>query len=238
MATGRIPINGTAAIQSTIVDAKGDLIAGTGADAVARLAVGTNGHTLVADSSEATGLKWQAASSGALTLITPTSIANSGGSASLTGALTVATGVTSVSINGVFSATYTNYLIEVFAISAVSAGGIATRLRASGVDTAGSNYQYGQNVVTYAGAGSVAGLTTASNWDIGSGSVLDVSASTVFLFNPFASTKTNYHSVHTRNLAYGASGGMQTDSTSFDGISFIGGGTDISLSVLVYGFAK
>ena len=59
MATGRIPINGTAAIQETIVDAKGDLIVGTGADAVARLAVGTNGHTLVADSSVSPqGLKW------------------------------------------------------------------------------------------------------------------------------------------------------------------------------------
>ena len=60
MATGRIPINGTAAIQSTIVDAKGDLIAATGADAVSRLAVGANGTTLVADSSEATGLRWAA----------------------------------------------------------------------------------------------------------------------------------------------------------------------------------
>ena len=66
MATGRIPINGTAAIQETIVDAKGDLIVGTGADAVARLAVGTNGHTLVADSVETTGLKWVAPSSGAV----------------------------------------------------------------------------------------------------------------------------------------------------------------------------
>ena len=64
MATGRIPINGTAAIQSTIVDAKGDLIAGTGADAVSRLAVGANGTTLVADSAEATGLKWATPSSG------------------------------------------------------------------------------------------------------------------------------------------------------------------------------
>jgi hypothetical protein len=64
MATGRIPINGTAAIQETIVDAKGDLIVGTGADAVARLAVGTNGYTLVADSAETTGLKWAAAAAG------------------------------------------------------------------------------------------------------------------------------------------------------------------------------
>ena len=68
MATGRIPINGTAAIQETIVDAKGDLIVGTGADAVARLAVGTNGHTLVADSSVSpTGLKWAAPAAGGMT---------------------------------------------------------------------------------------------------------------------------------------------------------------------------
>lgn len=65
MATGRIPINGTAAIQETIVDAKGDLIVATGADAVARLAVGTDGHTLVADSSVSpTGLKWAAPAGG------------------------------------------------------------------------------------------------------------------------------------------------------------------------------
>jgi hypothetical protein len=225
---------------ATAIDAKGDLIAGTGADTFARLAVGANDTILIADSSTATGLKWAApaAAASGLTLITPTSIANSGGSASLTGALTVATGVTSVSLNGVFSSTYTNYLIEVFELSAVSAGGIATRLRAAGTDTAGSNYHYGQNVVTYAGVGSVGGLNTASNWDVGTGSVLNVSASSIFLFNPHASTKTNFHSVHTRNLAYGASGGMQTDSTSFDGISFIGGGTDFSAKILVYGFQK
>jgi hypothetical protein len=45
-------------IQPSIVDAKGDLIAGTAADAVSRLAAGTNGHVLVADSGETTGLKW------------------------------------------------------------------------------------------------------------------------------------------------------------------------------------
>lgn len=46
------------AIQNTIVDAKGDLIAATAADTPARLAVGTNNQVLTADSTTATGLKW------------------------------------------------------------------------------------------------------------------------------------------------------------------------------------
>jgi hypothetical protein len=45
-------------IASTIADAKGDLIVGTAADTVARLAVGSDGETLVADSSTATGLRY------------------------------------------------------------------------------------------------------------------------------------------------------------------------------------
>jgi hypothetical protein len=47
------------AIQNSIVDAKGDLIAASAADTPARLAVGNNGETLVADSSTSTGLRYQ-----------------------------------------------------------------------------------------------------------------------------------------------------------------------------------
>lgn len=52
------------AIQNAIVDAKGDLIAATAADTPARLAVGTNGQVLTADSTAATGLKWATAGGG------------------------------------------------------------------------------------------------------------------------------------------------------------------------------
>jgi hypothetical protein len=52
-------------VQKDIVDAKGDLVAATAADAVARLAVGSNDQVLTADSSEATGLKWASAAADA-----------------------------------------------------------------------------------------------------------------------------------------------------------------------------
>ena len=47
------------AIQNTIVDAKGDLIAASANDTPARLAVGNNGEQIVADSSTSTGLRYQ-----------------------------------------------------------------------------------------------------------------------------------------------------------------------------------
>lgn len=60
MSIGRVP--GATGIQPSIVDAKGDLIVATAADSVDRLAVGSNGQVLTADSTTATGLKWAAGS--------------------------------------------------------------------------------------------------------------------------------------------------------------------------------
>ncbi len=84
---------------ATAIDAKGDLIAGTGADAFSRLAVGTNGQILTADSTEATGIKWAtpATSSSGLTFISKTSWS----------------AAASVTVDNVFTSTYQNYLIVI-----------------------------------------------------------------------------------------------------------------------------
>lgn len=54
----------SSAVQLSTIDAKGDLLVGSGADAVARLAVGVDGYVLSAASTTATGLSWIAAPSG------------------------------------------------------------------------------------------------------------------------------------------------------------------------------
>ena len=61
MTVGRIPsVEG--GIQPTLLTAKGDLISATAASTVAVLPVGSDTQILVADSAEATGLKWAAPS--------------------------------------------------------------------------------------------------------------------------------------------------------------------------------
>jgi len=109
------------AIQNAIVDAKGDLIAATANDTPARLAVGTNGQFLSADSTAATGLAWATPTSGGMSLI------NTGGTA-LTGSSVVI---------GSIPSTYKHLLVTIKGVYCASSGG-AVYMRLNG-DT-GSNY--------------------------------------------------------------------------------------------------
>jgi len=73
------------AIVSTLVDAKGDLLAASADNTVTRLAVGSNTYVLTADSTEATGLKWAAPTTGDVTGVTAgTNISGGGTSGTVT----------------------------------------------------------------------------------------------------------------------------------------------------------
>ena len=53
-------VNSHDILTEALVDAKGDLLVASGADAVTRLAVGTDNYILTADANEANGIKWAA----------------------------------------------------------------------------------------------------------------------------------------------------------------------------------
>jgi hypothetical protein len=115
-----------AQIPKTIVDAKGDLIAATAADTVARLAVGTDGQVLLADSTAATGLAWGSPSSGSMTSLA-------------TGTLSGTT-VTISSISG----SYKNLVLRVE--NFYQTGGENLTVRMNGITTSTYNYTEGSYI--------------------------------------------------------------------------------------------
>jgi len=226
MATGRVPINGTAAIQETIVDAKGDLIVGTGADAVARLAVGTNGYTLVADSGETTGLKWAApAGAAGLTLITNSAF----------------TTVSSYSLPAsTFTATYNNYEIHLDITAFSASNSFIGRLRSGSTDLTDSDYtnnELRQTSTTVSGADA-----TTTSIPIG-----DVNSNTNYqmkmtLFKPMLATKKwhmlqRFHYTQAGTWMQVLQSGRIDDSATFDSFSFIPGSGTMTGRVYVYGYS-
>ena len=216
----------TNAIQNAIVDAKGDLIGATAADTPARLAVGTNGQVLTADSAQSTGLKWATPSGGALILT---------GSADFTTS-------SAVNINNCFSATYLNYLvlINITAVSATDAD-LTARLRVSGADNSSSNYF---DNVFFVNGTSTGGLRNSSvtSWNFGNmaSSKADRLAQEITIYDPFSSITTKALSMSNRwnssdnYLAHQAN--EHRVSSSFDGISFIPSTGTISGKIRIYGY--
>jgi len=207
-------------------------------DGVLALPSGTG--TLATAASVATA-KAEAIAGGGLVAVAPTSIANSGGSASTTGNTTTFTGVTTVSLNGIFTTTFDNYKIIIYGSgSGSSSVAMHLRYRTSGTDNTTSNYLNGGVSVTH----SVGPTRTYSNTTTHTiGAAADITANaTIDCMRPFNSTPTSSHSqyagVGSQSAEYGTIQNVFFALTSFDGVTLYPASGTITGIIRVYGYSN
>jgi hypothetical protein len=205
--------------------AKGSLVSASAANTPSRLAVGTDGHVLTADSTAATGLKWAAATSG-MTLLNTTTFS----------------AVSSQIIDSLFSSTYQNYRI-LLTISAVSGADVNINAypRSAGADvTTNLNTEAVANNST-----TVTGSQNLNGWLLvkSTSAYPAFSAAAIDLFNPQIARTTSF----TTNGGYVTAAGTpfqwraygyNGSSTQMTGIKFYPSSGTMSGEVSIYGLAK
>ena len=160
-----------------------------------------------------------------LVVMTPSSISYSGTSASINADGSVDfSAVTSLSLNGVFTSNYDNYMVNLRYTNTTSAAAIYFRLRSSGTDQSTGGYytqQYVNSDRTYIAAQR---FTSQDRGRIGNTGYPMQNGDTLYLYGPYLAQPTA-----TRNV----SGGSQFDaylldftcihslSNSYDGVTFI-----------------
>jgi hypothetical protein len=215
-----------------ILDAKGDLITATAADTPARLAVGTNGQTLVADSTASTGLKWAtpAAAASGMTLVTRQSFS--------------AVATTGTTFDGIFTSTYESYMVVIESLTNGSNGGdLQMQLRYAGPTTQTSTYYgnsyeiaFNQTALTFLGQSSTSEYTLTPN-----GGDAGQTTSAVLYFNKVgnSSARPKFYGLGSAAGVYTATfGGMNDTSRTYTGLLFKADTGNVTGTVAVYGLAK
>ena len=183
---------------------------------------------------------------GGIVLLTPTSISYSGTGASISANGSVDfTSCTSLSLNGVFSADYENYMIVAGQIQTTGDNNVVFQLRQAGVDSGGSGSYITQTLSTnntsiYATRTSTSDFLdyTFRGW-FASGSSTLQGGVTAFFYRPYLAQRTAFRTMTASpyNNIFESSGTHQLTS-QYDGISFFdafGASNFMSGNVAVYG---
>ena len=177
---------------------------------------------------------------GGMVLMTPTSIASTGtgnsSSINANGSVTFSSCAT-LSLNGVFTSEYDNYMISVRYLGTVNGEAFAYRLRASGTDNSTSNSYVTQNV--YANGTSVTGVRYTLN--LGYFSFADDSqrgGANFSLYGPYLAQPTAVRSTVVdgfNDAVIPDWAGTHNQSTAYDGITIFPGTGSVTGLVSVYG---
>lgn len=179
---------------------------------------------------------------GGLSLVTPTSIANSGGTATLVGSAVSAVGVTSVSLNGVFTTAYDNYKIIVNQIAISVSGFHNFRFRTAGTNNTAASYN--QAIMGLTNTSVARNLVTVAATQINMlyNVAGDTAAFESVIYNPqeavkTAATVTSFGSESSATAFVGSAGGYGFNATTqFDGFSLFPNSGNANYLIRVYGF--
>lgn len=169
--------------------------------------------------------------------MTPTSIAYSGTSASINADGGVDfTAVTSLSLNGVFTSGFDNYLVVILTNPSTTAA-LRMRLRASGTDDSSNQTQQyvSANSTTIGGA-----RQTVTSFDINYGDT-GPSGVSIHLYGPYLAQATAGRKIMASNRL----GAFIEDyafthsaTTQFDGATFLVGSGTVSGNIVVFGYEE
>ena len=171
-----------------------------------------------------------------LTPVMPTSIVISSGTASSTSNTTTFSGVSSISLNGIFSSTYDHYRIILSAYQSTTNTSLY-RLRNGSGDVSGALYYFQELYATgtTVGASGFANQTTgrfgyfnANTW---STQVIDITDPATTVVTQFVSTQGRSGAVSVQNI------GGYNDASVFSGLSLIANGT-LTGSIQIFGYKR
>ncbi len=182
-----------------------------------------------------------------LALITPTSIAATGGSGSIgtTGVVSF-TSASAISLNSVFSSNYTIYKLLINLDSNSADATIYLKVRSDTTDASGSNYNLGRDQINRTGSG----ITSVAQNDVNTGfNIGQVDGqipghyfgADITLHYPFVTSTTLMNYVGTyigtdSNVYSSAGAGLHTPATSYNGVSLIASSGTITGTISVYGY--
>jgi hypothetical protein len=183
---------------------------------------------------------WSTPSAAGLTQIVPSSVSvgSGSGSADANGKVTF-TGASSVSINDVFSATYTHYRIVVYAANSGDSGA-NFRFRVSGSDDSAANYFVQKNYISASVNPTKTGATSQTLFDLGP-LWTGYNSYSYDIFNPFVTTRSqiigNSFSLNSFSTweALTTSALLNT-ATSYTGFTFYPASGTMAGNISVYGY--
>lgn len=174
-----------------------------------------------------------------LKLIVPSSVAGSGVSVSASGKVTF-TAATSMNINGVFSATYDNYLIVVRYASASGGVALFARMRSAGTDDSGNNYAY--QYLNAENTSVSGGRSTSQNVArVGQAASDQRQGEHIYIYGPYLAQPTAFRNVNAGALTnasitdYAATHSL---STSYDGITLSAQSSNLTGALTIYGLSQ